>query len=126
MKNILFFISILFILSFSSCFKPNDDDRETAYLPEEFKAYTVFNEGTWWVHEEVFSGERDSSFVFSNTTEINTDRKRSFIREENVQRTVRRQDTIYCSTFPFTQTLENGVYIYIYIEKKMEVKPLLP
>ncbi|MEZ4883296.1 MAG: hypothetical protein R3E32_01075 [Chitinophagales bacterium] len=55
MKNLLLIFPILIILTFSSCFKP--DDRETAYLPEEFKAYTVFNEGTWWVHEEVFSGK---------------------------------------------------------------------
>ncbi len=123
MKNLLLLFPILLLLTFSSCFKPNEDGRETAYLPEDFKSYTVFNEGTWWVYEEVFSGERDSSFVFSSITEINTDDKRAFIREEIDQLLLRRKDTIYCVTFPFTHQSERNIYIYIYIEKNISEFP---
>jgi len=115
MKFQFYLFCMLLLVSIVSCFKPNDIDKETAFLPEEFKAYTVFNEGTWWIYEDIHTGERDSSFVFSDTTFIKDSDRISFMYERNEQLTVRRNDTISKEAFPSSRGLEEG-YIYIYRE----------
>ncbi len=92
MKNLLFFISILFILSFYSSCKKNK--AETVLIPQEFKDYTVFPEGSWWVYKEIHTGEKDSSYVFFDTTGIGWDEKRGYNAEGSQQLIIRRNDTI--------------------------------
>ncbi|MGB1242259.1 MAG: hypothetical protein ACPG49_07045 [Chitinophagales bacterium] len=110
MNDLLIFILIL--LSIASC----TEKKDTAYVPEEFKIYTVFNEGTWWIYEEVLSGEKDSSFVFSSKTRILNHRSLSYKQEMIEQQTVRKKDTIYQLTYPSDKLIE-GLYLYTYKEE---------
>ncbi len=116
MKNRLLFIFIFFILSFSfSCI----EKKETAYLPEEFKAYTIFSEGTWWLYREVHTNNIDSIFVFFSNTDVVIDERGSFNQETNFQKIVRRQDTISIRTFPLFKS--DNQYKYLFINREENI-----
>lgn len=66
-------LGILFLLPFlmgTSCKKECDEPTPFYPLDEDFLSYFAFPVGSWWVYEEVNTGERDSCYVILNETEV--------------------------------------------------------
>ncbi|MEZ4883291.1 MAG: hypothetical protein R3E32_01050 [Chitinophagales bacterium] len=117
MKNLLFFVSILFILNFYSSCKKNN--AETVHIPQEFKDYTVFPEGSWWIYEEKHTGIKDSTYTYFSKCKFSDGRRfygRDFGEVESCEFVnVSRGDSITSQSI-FLGKNEDKSYIYIYIE----------
>lgn len=55
---ILFILSVL-IFSFANCKK----DKPTYYMPQEFKDFILYSEGSYWIYEDSITGNTDSIYL---------------------------------------------------------------
>lgn len=62
MKNILIILILLSGIIFESCINDGPyDDCEQYYFSDEFKAYTFFNEGSYWIYQDTLHNKFDST-----------------------------------------------------------------
>src|SRR5688572_28756544 len=62
-------LSLLGILFFFGC-KKDQPDPPVDYLPQDFKDWMCFKEGTYWVYEDSAASQLDSTIVNWSKTEI--------------------------------------------------------
>lgn len=67
MKKLIFIFSILACMS-ADCHKKKDNP--TYFMPQEFKDYVVFPQGSYWIYEDSISGITDSMYLQMQTTKI--------------------------------------------------------
>ena len=64
----------IFFLTSSSCERPGDEMKETAYLSDSLKAYCDFQVGSYWIYQDSVSKELDSVYVYMRNREIENTR----------------------------------------------------
>lgn len=69
-KICLIIITTFFVLCAADCSK--DKDKPAYYMPQDFKDYVVFPEGSYWVYEDSVTGDIDSVYLQSQKIEIYT------------------------------------------------------
>ena len=60
----------IFFLTSSSCERPGDEMKETAYLSDSLKAYCDFQVGSYWIYQDSVSKKLDSVYVYMRNTDI--------------------------------------------------------
>jgi hypothetical protein len=99
-KICLIIIATFFILYTTGCFK-----KTTDYMPQEFKDYVIYPEGSYWIYEDSISGAIDSVALLSQDI---------YIAKENNVYYYETADQSFFSSY------QNSVY-RTYIEIRSEI-----
>ncbi|MBI4647496.1 MAG: hypothetical protein HY738_13130 [Bacteroidia bacterium] len=67
MKNTILIIIFLVCISAECC---KEKESPTYYMPQEFKDYVVFPQGSYWIYEDSISEKMDSIILQTQTTKI--------------------------------------------------------
>jgi hypothetical protein len=82
MKKLVFSFFIIFLTFLLQNCGPKEDTRPTIYMDQTSIDYCVFDAGSWWVYEEVITGELDTIKVtYVNRYLLDDDEKYSVKRD---------------------------------------------
>ena len=128
MKFSLVFTLLLLLLLLPGC-GCKDSEMATVLLSEEFKRYTDFPAGSWWVYEKIDEPEvTDSIYLYEYTNEILNDDELCIIIQIIMQRALQypgfysKPDTLVFKSTPtmsvdnYSDFLFNGNLLILYVD----------
>jgi hypothetical protein len=113
MSNFLFKSFLLLCICLSTLFfigcKKEQPDPPIDYMPQDFKDWMCFKEGTYWVYQDSITGRLDSTVVTWNKTEI-----RDFYFEKGDEKPIKKGEILSYETYSFS----SGVtYQYVTVDR---------
>lgn len=75
MKNLLITLLVATFLVSSCCLSCRDDSAPTYLMDQDFKDYTLFPVGSYWIYSENASQEYDSVYLYQQEIRINESQK---------------------------------------------------
>lgn len=104
MKTLSLFIILTFVLLQYSCTE-DYSNRETVYIDQDTKDFTVFKPGTWWLYKNLKNNVNDTWKMFFTENYIILPGKTV---PNNVERIVLKVSTISRDTFKILITVNNA------------------
>ena len=107
-------LNLLGILFFSGC-KKDQPEPPVDYLPQDFKDWMCFKEGTYWVYQDSITGKLDSTIVTWSKTEI-----QEFYLEKGDEKPIKKWEALIYETHAFSSCF---TYRYVTVDYCMAPNP---